>query len=131
MMGKMAGALLAAGLVLGGEAMATQASREDLVAACQREAARGHALAWRMEPSLRNGIEGQRKQMSAACAAFLAGGRGTTALLSQCLHEASQGPLHIQRGRNMDRAHVERQKDLCRALGGQTEAKRVYHPLPE
>lgn len=116
-MRKMAGALLAVGLVWGGDAVATQGAREDLVAACQREAARGQALAWRMEPSLRNTIQGQRKRMSEACAAFLAGG-GSTSALSQCLHEAAQGQMHIQRDRNQDRTHIERQKEICRALGG-------------
>ena len=129
MMRKMVGALLAAGLVLGADAMAAQTSNADLVTACQREAARGQALAWRMEPSLRNIIEGQRLHMSEACAAFLVGGHGSTQALSQCLHEASHGQMHIQRDRNQDRAHVERQKEVCRALAG--EGPHGRHPLPE
>ncbi len=126
MMHKMAGALLAAGLIVNGVAVAAQSSREDLVAACQREAELGQALAWRMEPSLRGVIEGQRKHMSEACAAFLLGGPAPKAALSRCLHEASHGQMHVQRGRNKDRAHVELQKNLCRALGGET--KRTINP---
>ncbi|MDZ4739155.1 MAG: hypothetical protein SGJ03_04545 [Alphaproteobacteria bacterium] len=130
-MRKVVRALLAAGLVLGADAMAAQTSSADLVTACQREAARGQALAWRMEPSLRGIIEGQRRHMSEACAAFLLGGHGSTQALSHCLHAASHGQMHIQRDRNQDRAHVERQKDHCLALGGETKAKSVYYPLPE
>lgn len=128
-MRKMVGALLAVGLLLGADAMAAQTSKEDMVTACQKEAARGQALAWRMEPSLRNIIEGQRRHMDKACAAFLAGGTGTTTALSQCLHAASHGQMHIQRDRNQDRAHVERQKWLCRTLGRATA--HGINPLPE
>jgi hypothetical protein len=115
-MNKIAIGLLAAGLLMSAEGIAAQTSPESLVTACKQEAKRSHELAMRMEPSLRNVIEGHRASMSAACSAFIGGTKSTTAALSQCLHEASMGPRHIQRDRNVDRAHVERQESLCRAL---------------
>lgn len=95
-------------------ALATNDTRQDVVTSCQKEAARGQALAWRMEPSLRTIIEDKRRKMNAACAAFLSGAGGT-AELSQCLHQASASRLHIQRDRYLDRAQIERQKEQCRA----------------
>ena len=120
-MRRVVGALFLTGLLVTSNAMATQTSRDDLVSACQKEAKSGNALAWKMEPSLRNVIEDHRKKMSAACMAFVTGTNSSTAALSQCLHETSAGTLHIQRDRNMDRPHLARQRDLCRALGAQTK----------
>jgi hypothetical protein len=104
------------GLALTGLANAAQPSTNDKVSACQKEAKVGYALAWRNEPSLRPSIEGHRKRMSAACAAFVAGKTSLTAALSQCLRESSSGPAHVQRARNQDHAHIARQRDLCREL---------------
>ena len=106
------------GLALTGLANATQSTPNDKVAACQKEAKAGYALAWRMEPSLRHSIEGHRKRMSDACAAFVTGKTGATSALSQCLRESSSGPAHVQRARNQDHAHIARQRDLCRDLAG-------------
>ncbi|MEQ1755390.1 MAG: hypothetical protein ABL973_14810 [Micropepsaceae bacterium] len=117
-------ATLAAGVLATSVAWATNSSREDLVTACQREAQSSYALAWKMEPSLRGSIETHRRKMSAACAAFVTGGTNTTAVLSQCLHETSAGPVHIQRARNMDRQHIARQRALCRSLGEAPEKAR-------
>lgn len=113
-MRKMLVLAVAAGVMVTSTALATQNPRADAVASCQKEAARTQALAWKMEPSLRNIIEGKRQKMNAACAAFLSGAGGT-AQLSQCLHEASAARMHIQRDRNTDRAHVERQRETCEA----------------
>jgi hypothetical protein len=106
------------GLALTGLASAAQPSTNDKVSACQKEAKAGYALAWRNEPSLRPSIEGHRKRMSAACAAFVTGKANSTAALSQCLRETSSGPAHVQRARNQDHAHIARQRDLCRELAG-------------
>ena len=84
-----------------------------LVAACQAEAKLGYVRAWQLEPSLRAVIEDQRARMSAACARVAA---EKDAALNDCLVEAARGPRHIQRGRNMDREHIGRQKALCRRL---------------
>ena len=83
------------------------------VAACQAEAVAGHARAWQLEPSLRSMIEEHRTRMSAACARVAT---ERQAALADCLAEAARGPRHIQRGRNMDRDHIARQKELCRKL---------------
>jgi len=106
------------GFALTGLANATQSAPGDKVSACQKEAKAGYALAWRMEPSLRPSIDGHRKRMSDACAAFVSGKSSTTAALSQCLRETSSGPAHAQRARNQDHAHIARQRDLCRELAG-------------
>jgi hypothetical protein len=118
-MRKLIAASLAAGLIATSAASATQNSRADVIAACQKEAATGYALAWKMEPSLRSTIDSHRKKMSNACAAFASGTISTTAALSQCLHETSAGPVHIQSGRDRDREHIARQRDLCRELGAE------------
>ena len=103
-----------------GARAAQQASGESLGAACVREAQTSHAKAWRLEPSLRPTIEGQRARMAAACTS-LASARGSVVAdaLAACLSEAGQGPRHIQRGRDMDRAHIARQREICRALAAQ------------
>lgn len=116
-MRKLLAATFLVGLAATTVASATQSPRAELVASCQKEALSGHAMALRMEPSLRNTIESHRKKMSAVCAIFASGNANTTGALSQCLHEASAGLLHTQRGRNMDRAHASRQRELCQALG--------------
>ena len=108
---------LAAGVLATSVAWAANSSREELVAACQKEARSSYSLAWKMEPSLRDSIETHRKRMSDACAAFVSGSTSSTAALSQCLHETSAGPVHIQRARNMDREHIAKQRELCRSLG--------------
>lgn len=106
------------GLALTGLANATQSSPNDKVSACQKEARAGYALAWRMEPTLRPAIDGHRKRMTAACAAFVAGKASSTSALAQCLRETSSGPVHVQRARNQDHEHIARQRDLCRDLAG-------------
>lgn len=106
-------------LIAASTAAATQATRDDVIAACQKEAKAGYALAWKMEPSLRTTIDTHRRKMSEACAAFASGKVTTTAALSQCLHETSAGPVHIQRARDRDREHIARQRDLCRELGAE------------
>ena len=115
---------LAAGVLATSVAWAANSSRDDLVAACQKEARTSYALAWKMEPSLRNSIETHRKKMSAACAAFVTCGTTSTAALSQCLHETSAGPVHVQRARNMDHEHIAKQRDLCRSLSDATAKAR-------
>ncbi len=107
-----------AGLALAGVAGAAQTAPADKVAACQKEAKAGYALAWRMEPSLRPSIESHRKRMSEACAAFASGKSDSIGVLTRCLRETSSGPAHVQRARNQDHAHIERQRELCRELGG-------------
>lgn len=116
-MRKILAASFVAGLIATTAAYATQNSRDDLIAACRKEAETGYSLARKTEPSLRAMIDQHRQRMSAACVAFASGNLSTTAALSQCLHETSAGPLHIQRDRAMDRKSVARQRDLCRALG--------------
>lgn len=106
------------GLALAGVAGAAQTVPSDKVAACQKEANAGYALAWRMEPTLRPSIESHRKRMSEACAAFASGKSDSIGVLTRCLTETSSGPAHVQRARNLDHAHIERQRDLCRDLGG-------------
>ena len=118
-MHKLIAATLAAGLISASTASATQQSRDDVIAACQKEAKTGYALAWQMEPSLRTTIDSHRKKMSEACAAFASGSITTTAALSQCLHETSAGPVHIQRDRDRDENHIARQRQLCRDLGAE------------
>lgn len=114
---------LAAGFLATSVAWAANGSRDELVTACQKEAKSSYALAWKMEPSLRDSIETHRKKMSAACAAFVTGGTASTAALSQCLHESSAGPVHVQRARNMDREHIAKQRDLCHSLGEASKAR--------
>lgn len=87
-----------------------------LAAACTREAQAGHAMAWRLEPSLRAMIEDHRARMSSICTQLSAGTGSKSEFLADCLSEAAKGPRHIQRGRDMDRDHVARQKELCRKL---------------
>jgi hypothetical protein len=116
-MRKLIAASLAAGLIATSAASATQNSRADVISACQKEANAGYSQAWKMEPSLRSTIESHRKKMSEACAAFASGTLTTTVALSQCLHETSAGPVHIQGGRDRDREHIARQRQLCRELG--------------
>lgn len=103
-------AVLLAAFAFSGEAFAKEGT---LAAMCQAEAKAGYARAWKLEPSLRPSIADHRVRMSAACARVAA--EKTTAL-NACLAEAARGPRHVQRGRNMDRDHVARQKDLCRQL---------------
>ena len=110
---------LAAVLISVSTASATQTPRADVIAACQKEATSGYALAWKMEPSLRTTIDSHRKKMSEACAAFASGKVTTTQALSQCLHETSAGPVHIQRDRARDEAHIARQRLLCKELGNE------------
>jgi hypothetical protein len=96
-------------------ASATPSAVDGLIAQCSNEAARSHAQAWRLEPTLRPVIEAHRDLMSTACVRWLSAEK-TDVLLSQCLAQAASGPRHIQRGRNMDRAYVERQQAICRKL---------------
>lgn len=103
-------AVFFATLAFSGDAFAKEST---LAAACQAEANAGFARAWRLEPSLRPAIADHRARMSAACTRVAT--EKTTALNS-CLAEAARGPRHVQRGRNMDRDHVTRQKALCRQL---------------
>ena len=84
--------------------------------ACTREANAGHETAWRLEPSLRARIDSHRARMSEICTKLATATGSKVALLDDCLVEAAKGPRHIQRGRNMDREHVARQKELCRKL---------------
>jgi hypothetical protein len=86
----------------------------DTLTACQIEARAGFATAWRLEPSLRAAIDAHRNRMTVACARLA--GEKSTAAREACLAEAARGPRHIQRGRNMDRDHVARQKAACRAI---------------
>ena len=96
---------------------AQQSPASDLASACMREAQLGHAKAWRLEPSLRPMIEGQRTRMRELCTRLAnAQSPERAALLDDCLREATQGPRHIQRGRNSDREHIARQQHICRAL---------------
>lgn len=117
-----------AGLALAGVASAAQAVTPEKVAACQKEAKAGYALAWRMEPSLRPSIESHRKRMSEACAAFASGKSDSIGALTRCLTETSSGPVHVQRARNQDLAHIERQRDLCRDLGGAGSSAKKSEP---
>jgi hypothetical protein len=96
-------------------ASATPSVVDGLVAQCSQEASHAHAQAWRLEPTLRPTIEAHRDLMSTACVRWLSAEK-TDVLLSQCLAQASAGPRHIQGGRNMDRAYIERQQLLCRKL---------------
>ncbi|MFN8949387.1 MAG: hypothetical protein ACK6DM_04710 [Alphaproteobacteria bacterium] len=93
----------------------TQAVAPEKVEACTTEARSGYARALRQEPSLAPAILTHRKRMSDACLAFLSGKTDATSALTRCLREASAGPVHVQRARNRDTAHVARQKVACRA----------------
>ena len=97
------------------DASATPSTVDGLVAQCSQEAGHAHAQAWRLEPSLRPTIEAHRDLMSTACVRWLSAEK-TDVLLSQCLAQAAAGPRHIQRGRNRDRAYIERQQNLCRKI---------------
>lgn len=92
-------------------------TQKPVVSACLAEAQTSHDWAWQMEPSLRPMIETQRKRLTDVCVS-LSSARGEDAqeLLSECLREAAAGPRHIQRGRDMDAAHVARQRAACRAV---------------
>lgn len=103
-------------VVLAAAAIGKEAAASGPAAACTREANAGHALAWRMEPSLRPVIESHRARMSEICTKLATATGSKADLLEDCLAEAARGPRHIQSGRNMDRDHVTRQKDLCRKL---------------
>lgn len=96
-------------------AFAKSSNLDALVAQCSREAVRSHERAWKLEPTLRPTIEAHRDLMSAACARWLSSER-TEVLLTQCLAQAAAGPRHIQRGRNMDRARIARQQELCHKI---------------
>ena len=62
-------------------------------------------------------IEGQRARMAAICKRLsTAQPEERSSLLDDCLREAAAGPRHIQRGRDMDREHIARQQEICRAL---------------
>lgn len=104
-------------LALMASATGTQAVAPEKVEACTREAEAGYGRAYQIEPSLRPVIQSHRKKMSEACLAFLSGKTDATSALTRCLREASAGPVHVQRARNRDVAHVARQKQACRALG--------------
>lgn len=106
-------AFLATFLALANGASANH-SAGDRVTACQAEARSGHARAWALEPSLRPMIDDHRARMSAACVRVATAKKADA--LAECLAEAARGPRHIQRGRNMDRDHIARQKELCRKL---------------
>ena len=116
-------------VLTGAVASAAQNSRGELISACQKEAQSGYALAMKMEPSLKNSIVAHRKNLSTACAAFATGKSNSTAMLSNCLHQTSAGPVHIQRGRIFDRPHVARVRELCRALGDAASGG-VNPPVP-
>lgn len=103
-------AIFLATLALSGAAFAKQGT---LATACEAEANAGYVRAWRLEPSLRPAIADHRARMRVACARVAA---EKAAALNACLTEAARGPRHVQRGRNMDRDHVTRQKALCRQL---------------
>jgi len=93
---------------------ARAAQTENAVTACVREAESGWQSARRLEPSLRFMIDQQRMRMASSCRS-LASAPADAGRLSDCLIEAARGPRHIQQGRNMDRAHISRQKALCEA----------------
>lgn len=107
--------VLLAGIGLLASTTPTQAVSPEKVEACTTEARSGYARALQLEPSLAPSILTHRKRMSDACLAFLAGNTSSTAALTRCLREASAGPVHVQRARNRDTAHVARQKVACRA----------------
>ena len=87
------------------------------VSACVAEAQSSHDWAFRLEPSLRPMIEAQRKTLSDVCVSLSAAhGLEAEELLARCEREAAAGPRHIQDGRNMDRAHIARQRKACRAV---------------
>ena len=111
-------AILALFAGLASTAGASQQSQpSDLVSSCTHEAQIAHAKAWRLEPSLRPMIEGQRARMAAICKRLsTAQPEERSSLLDDCLREAAAGPRHIQRGRDMDREHIARQQEICRAL---------------
>lgn len=115
-------AAFAFAVLTGAVASAAQNSREDLVTACQKETNSGYALAYRMEPSLKDTVVSHRKKLSAECAAFVTGQANSTAALSNCLHRASMGPVQIQRDHTSDRAHVARVRAICRPPGDRTKA---------
>ncbi len=92
------------------------AAEAPAVAACKHVAETSHETAWRLEPSLRAMIEDHRARMSSICTQLSAATGSKSELLADCLSEAAKGPRHIQRGRDMDRDHVARQKELCRKL---------------
>lgn len=115
-MRKITASLLVLLLAMLGEAAAKAAPAHTPIAACQAEAQSGHVTAWRLEPSLRPAIDAHRARMSEACAQLTAENASKTDALDACLAEAARGPRHIQRGRNMDRDHVARQRELCRKL---------------
>ena len=100
-------------------ATAQQTAQSSGAIACISEAQLSHDWAWRMEPSLRPTIETQRRRLSDLCVSLSsATGAEAQGLLSDCLREAGEGPRHIQRGRDMDREHVSRQRAACRAAAG-------------
>lgn len=108
---------LLTGFGLLASASSTLAVSPESVQACTSEAQSAYGRALRMEPSLRPVILSHRKRMSEACTAFIAGKTTSTAALTRCLREASMGPIHVQRARNLDAPHVARQNEACRALG--------------
>ena len=117
MMLKLAGFAAVALLLIVPSPAHAKSTTDARVAACVSEAQSAHDWAFRLEPSLRPLIEAQRKKLSDVCVSLSnAHGLEAEELLAACEREAAAGPRHIQRGRNMDRAHIARQRAACRAL---------------
>jgi len=89
-------------------------SRAELVAACKREAKRGHYRQLHTRIVLEH-----KKRMVVLCEAFrteISEIKARETALTSCLAEASRGPVNVNRRAGSDRLHVARLKSICRSL---------------
>lgn len=89
-------------------------SRAELVAACKREAKRGHYRQLHTRIVLEH-----KKRMVVLCEALrteILNAQASEAFLASCLAEASRGPVNVNRRGGGDRLHVARLKSICRSL---------------
>lgn len=92
-------------------------SRADLVVACKREAKRGHYRQLHTKIVLEH-----KERMVAICEALrmeISGENARATALTNCLSEASKGPVNVNRRGGADRSHVARLKSICRSLARQ------------
>lgn len=92
-------------------------SRAELVGACKREAKRGHYRQLRTRIVLEH-----KKRMVVLCEALrteISAVDARETALTNCLAEASRGPVNVNRRGGADRSHVARLKSICRSLAAQ------------
>ena len=94
-----------------------QPRTSETVEACVKQARLQNELVWRLEPSLRAAINGNRRRLVEICEAFSESPPAKSAeLLDQCSAEARRGLRVVQRGRNRHADDLERMQATCREL---------------